>query len=294
MINSIASHYYSVDGDRMHVRQAGSRGSPIVFLHGVPVSSMTWSYVMDHMKDRHRCYAPDMIGMGLSDKPDIPYRIFDHLFYTQTLLDQLDLDDITLVMHGWGSIIGFDYAMRNSHRIKSMVFYEAHPKPVQDWGMLSLPVQQCLHMLKTHELDYDAVIKDNRFMSMLFPMAMMKSLPQEHYDHYQDVFSSPSSRKLLWQYCQDLPIPGHADDVVALVQHYSHWLEQTAIPKLMIYSTPGFITTMDTVSWCHEHLPYLDLFEVGQTMHFAQELRPRTFSDALLAWVSQLHVQSVR
>ena len=80
MLDSISSHYYPVDGARMHVRQAGQSGSPVVFLHGVPVSSMTWTYVLEQLSPHHRCYAPDMLGMGLSDKPDIPYLIFDHLF----------------------------------------------------------------------------------------------------------------------------------------------------------------------------------------------------------------------
>lgn len=293
-MDSQYSRYYWVDGDRMHVRQQGECGSPVVFLHGVPVSSLTWEYVMNQMSLHHACYAPDMIGMGLSDKPDIPYRISDHLFYTQSLLEQLDLYDVTLVMHGWGSIIGFDYAMRHCDRIKSMVFYEAHPRPIKDWAMLSLPVQQCLHMVKHGDLTYDAVVKDNHFMSMLFPMAMMQNLPKDHDEHYQSVFDTVSSRKLLWQYLEDLPLPGHADDVVDLVSQYSEWLQKTAIPKLMLYSTPGFMTTMDTVAWCHEHFPYLDLFEVGQTMHFAQELRPRTFAEAILAWISQFENSRIK
>jgi haloalkane dehalogenase len=283
-VQDCQSHYVDVDGDIMHYLQCGDTGSPLVFLHGMPISSHTWRNIMPALAPYARCFAPDLIGMGLSAKPNIGYRVFDHLFYLETLFNCLDLRDITLVMHGWGSVLGFDYAMRHPGRVRGMVFYEAHPRPVLDWGRLSLPVQQLLSMVQLGEIDRDAVLHDNVFMDMLLPMASMGKLSEASLAHYHRVFATPESRRVLWQYIEDLPLPGWADDVVAMISEYSLWLRETNLPKLMVYSMPGFMTSMDTVVWCQQHLPYLDVLEIGESMHFAQETHPEVFRDGLLSW----------
>jgi haloalkane dehalogenase len=292
--NELKSHYMEVDGDLMHYLTCSGEGkslsdakhqdSTMVFLHGMPTSSHTWRHIMPACADVAHCIAPDLIGMGRSSKPSIPYRVVDHLFYLETFLNQLGRDKITLVMHGWGSVLGFDYAMRYPERIEGLVFYEAHVRPVLDWGTLSLPVQQLLSMIQSGEITRDAVMHENVFMDMLLPMATMGKLDESSLDYYHSVFATPESRLPLWQYLQDLPIVGWADDVVGMISEYASWLQATDIPKLMIYSLPGFMTTMDTVAWCQLHLPHLQVLEVGEAMHFAQETKPVAFREGLLSW----------
>src|SRR5215471_18524337 len=120
-----------VDGSPMHYIEAGA-GDPIVFLHGNPTSSYLWRNVIPHLAPLGRCIAPDLIGMGRSGKPDIEYRFFDHVRYVEGFVDTLGLRDVTLVIHDWGSALGFDYAMRHPKNIKAIAFLEAIVLPMPD------------------------------------------------------------------------------------------------------------------------------------------------------------------
>src|ERR1700678_3022884 len=104
------SQYADVYGAKMHYISQGS-GNPILFLHGIPASCYVWRNVIPHLTSLGRCITPDLIGMGKSDKPDIEYSVFDQIKYIEKFIETLNLKNITLVMHGWGSVIGFDYAM---------------------------------------------------------------------------------------------------------------------------------------------------------------------------------------
>jgi len=128
-------------GSNIHYVEQG-QGDPIVFLHGMPASSYMWRDVIPKLAGSARCIAPDLIGMGQSDKPDIEYTVFDHIKYIEKFIEELGLENMTLVLHGWGSVIGLDYAMRHPEKIKAIAFYEAHLAAFQDWSHLSLPLQE--------------------------------------------------------------------------------------------------------------------------------------------------------
>src|SRR6185312_4320755 len=117
------SHYIEIDGSKLHYIKEGT-GDPILFLHGIPASSYVWRNIIPYVAPLGCCIAPDLIGFGKSDKPDIAYTIQDHIDYIEKFIQTLQLDNITFVMHGWGSIIGFDYAMRHPDKCKGLVFYE--------------------------------------------------------------------------------------------------------------------------------------------------------------------------
>lgn len=263
-------------------------GAPLLFIHGIPTSSYLWRNIIPELSDIAHCIAPDLVGMGKSDKPDIDYRVFDHIDYMEAFIEALDLKDITLVLHGWGSVIGFEYARRHPEKIKGLVFYEAHIRPVTEWNMLSLPVQQFAALLTRPGASYRAVVKQNYLVDKLMPKAMMKRLTAEEMAVYQAPFLDPESRKPLWQYVQDLPLGKGPDDVIELIGNYSKWLQETDIPKLMIYAIPGFVTTVDTVAWAREHLHNMKLVGIDDAMHFAQESVPEIFSDILRNWLLEL------
>jgi len=121
-IRPIASKTAEVNGSKMHYLEQGS-GDPIIFLHGIPTSSYLWRNIIPVLSEHARCIAPDLIGMGESDKPDIDYRVFDHIEYIDGLIAELDLKNITFVMHGWGSVLGFDHARRHEKNIKALAFF---------------------------------------------------------------------------------------------------------------------------------------------------------------------------
>ena len=119
-----ASHFVEVAGSRMHYLDEGE-GDPILFLHGNPTSSYLWRNIIPHVTSMGRAIAPDLIGMGKSDKPDIEYTFFDHVKYVEGFIEKLDLKHITLVIHDWGSALGFHYAMRHPDNVKGLAFMEA-------------------------------------------------------------------------------------------------------------------------------------------------------------------------
>ncbi len=126
------SHYREVGGARMHYVDEGE-GPPFLFLHGNSTWSYMWRNVIPHLKQRGRCIAPDLIGFGKSDKPDIPYRYFDHYAYIEEFINKLGLKDIVVVLHDWGGGLGFNYAMHHPEHIKGLVFIETFVRTFDSW-----------------------------------------------------------------------------------------------------------------------------------------------------------------
>lgn len=284
------SHFLKVDGSKIHYVDEG-KGDPVVFIHGIPTYSYLWRNVIPEVSKHARCIAPDLIGMGLSDKPDIPYSIFDHIQYITKFLDALDLHNITFVLHGWGAVVGFHYAMQHKDRIKSLVFYEAHIRPKMTWDMLSLPLQHFLSLVNEEDGGYKSVVEDNYLINTVMPSASLRKFTEKEMEMYRKPFQTLKSRRPLWQYFQDLP-KGDAkpSDVIDLIAEYSSQLRTSQIPKLMFYAVPGFMTTIETVLWAKENLPNLEVRDLGEAMHFAMETDPETFTNELLEWYLALPV----
>lgn len=282
-----SSQYVTVKGSRMHYVEVGS-GDPILFLHGIPTSSYVWRWVMPNVARYGRCIAPDFIGMGQSDKPNIAYRIFDHIAYIDAFIDALKLKNVTLVMHGWGSVVGFDYARRHEKNIKALAFYESHLQPITQWNQLSLPVQQLATLLERPDASYRAVVNQNYFIEKLLPRSVVRPLSETEMSRYRAPFLTPESRKPLWQYVNELPLGKNTGEVGSLIKTYSDWLQKTNLPKLLLYAVPGFMTTIDDVMWAKNHLSHLHIASLDDAMHLAQESVPRQFSDAFTSWYKTL------
>lgn len=276
------SNFVLIKGSKIHYIEDGS-GDPIVFLHGMPTSSYLWRNIIPALSDKAYCIAPDLIGMGQSDKPQIDYTIFDHIKYMEGFIEALQLENITFVLHGWGSIVGFDYARRHGNNIKALAFFESHVHPTTDWDMLSLPVQQLATLLKRPGASYRAVVEQNYLVNKLLPNGVLRKLSEEELEYYRKPFLNPESRKPLWQYIQDLPL-GEANGIVTLIEKCSQWLQHSSQPKLMMYAIPGFITTMATVQWAKDHIQNLTLVELQNALHFAQESMPDVFCKELRNW----------
>jgi haloalkane dehalogenase len=123
-----ASNYLEVNNAKMHYVDVG-KGDVILFLHGQPTSSYLWRNIIPHLQDEYRCVAPDLIGMGKSDKPELDYNYHDHYDYLEKFIGKLGLKNITLVIHDWGSGLGFHYANTHRDNIKGIAFMEALIQP---------------------------------------------------------------------------------------------------------------------------------------------------------------------
>jgi len=284
-LHSIIHHDINVLDSSMHYVQAGHGGQTMLFIHGMPTSSYVWRHVLPHLADRGTCIAPDLIGMGQSGKPNTQYTFKDHARYLEAFIQALDLNDIILVMHGWGSIVGMQYAMANPDNIAGVVFSEAHIRPLESWEMLALPIQELASLLEDPKKAYQAIVKDNYFMDVLLPHCVMRELSDAEKATYTKPFARPGDRLLLWQYVQELPLGQSDSPITQLIASYTTWLEQSSIPKLILYAMPGFATSVSSVSWALAHWPKTTAIDLPDALHLAQESCPHLFVDGMVDWL---------
>lgn len=281
------SRYVDVLGAKIHYIDEGS-GDTIVFLHGIPTSCYLWRNVIPHLVQHGRCIAPDLIGMGKSDAPDLAYRVHDFIRYFDGFISALGLKDIILVMHGWGSVIGFDYAMRNVDNIKGLAFIESYLHKVDNWSQASLPMQHLGLFLSKHDNPRDLITQTDYFFDKVFPGCSMRQLTPDEMQYYRKPFSDPKRRKLFWQHLLDLPYNQDARDVVDLISQYSDKLVKSSVPKLMMYAIPGYNTTVDTLIWAKDNLQNLKMVDLGEDLHYVQESKPREVGTQIASWVQDL------
>lgn len=282
------ANFVEVNGAKLHYIEEG-QGRPILFLHGIPTWSYLWRNVIPYLSDQAHCIAVDLMGMGKSDKPDITYSVFEHIDYITGFIEALDLRDVTLVMHGWGSIIGFHYAMTHPDNIYGLAFLESHIRPVTEIDMVSLPLLEMASVMSSEDGGYDIVMNSNYFVNTVMPSGVLRTLTDEEMQQYQMPFQTPGSCQPLWQYLQELPLGTSGDPkVLELITQYSQQLTQSDLPKLMLYAIPGFITTIDTVRWAKDNLPNLTLVDIGDALHYAQESNPEKIGAELATWFTQV------
>jgi len=277
------SNYVEVHGSKMHYIDEGS-GAPILFLHGNPTFSYLWRNIIPHLTSLGRCITPDLIGMGKSGKPDLEYRFFDHVKYVEGFIEKLGLKNITLVIHDWGSALGFHYAMRHEDNIKGIAFMEAILMPVPSWDAFSPDFQELFKAFRTPEVGWDMIVNNNMFVEQILPGAVVRKLTEAEMNHYRKPYMEPGSRKPLWRWPNEIPIEGEPADVVEAVDTYNRWLQQTDLPKLLFYGHPGTIITAPVLEWCKQNLKNLRTVDIGQGIHFLQEDNPHLIGSELARW----------
>lgn len=298
MLNEISadfpfkSNFIDVLGSKLHYVDEG-KGDPIVFLHGIPTSTYLWRNIIPSLSENARCIGLDLIGLGKSDKPDIDYTISDHIEYFQAFCDALNLDNITLVMHGWGSVIGFDVAMRQPDKFKALAFLESHIMLPSERDMISLPIQEITMLLSSPDGGHDVIMNSNYYVNKVMPLGVLRPLSDKEMQAYQAPFQSPGSSRPIWQYLQELPLGDDETEATQIIARYSKELQISQLPKLMMYGIPGFLTTIEMVQWARDHLPHLTQIDIGDALHYPQESNPDAISNALKEWYGQLQKQAV-
>jgi len=282
-----ASHYVEVDGSNMHYISEGA-GDPILFLHGNPTSSYLWRNVIPHVTDRARAVAPDLIGMGRSDKPDIEYRFFDHVRYLEGFITELGLENITLVVHDWGSGLGFHYATRHPDNVRGIAFMEAILMPVPSWESFPASAREMFQAFRTPEVGWDMIVNQNFFVEQVLPGAVVRQLSEEEMNYYRAPFTDSNSRKPLWRWPNEIPIAGEPADVAEAVTAYNQKLQQSELPKLLFHATPGALITEPLVQWCKQNLKNLRTVDVGPGIHYLQEDNPHLIGVELARWYAGL------
>jgi haloalkane dehalogenase len=278
------SHQVKVKGHNIHYLSQG-KGKPVVFVHGIPTSSYIWRNIIPKVAHDHHCIALDLIGMGDSDKPDIKYTIHDHIEYFTGFMDALELSDVSLVLHGWGSVIGFSYAKRHPKKIKSLAFLESYINLPENQRAAPLPVQEIAKLAHDPEKLKHLVLEENYLVEKILSAITLEKLSPETIDHYRKPFNKKEHRKVLWQFALEQPYRNSKSPVIQLVKEYSEWLKETKIPKLMMYGVPGFLTSMSTIAWAIDHLPEVTVIEVGHGLHYLPESRAIEVAETLAGWL---------
>jgi len=277
-------HHVEVLGSRMHYVDEGS-GRPVLFLHGNPTSSYLWRNIIPYLSTSSRCIAPDLIGMGKSDKPDIEYRFFDHVKYLDGFIEALGLEDLVLVIHDWGSALGFHYARRHQDRVRGLAFMEAIIAPLPGWDLWPEAGRRIFQGFRTPDVGWDLIVNRNLFIERILPASVTRRLSEEEMDHYREPYLDPPSRKPLWRWPNEIPIEGEPADVARAVGEYNRWLRETDLPKLLFYAHPGFLITEPLVEWCKDNLSNLRTVDIGEGIHFIQEDNPHHIGRELARWV---------
>jgi len=262
-------------------------GDPIVFLHGNPTSSYLWRNVMPYMEPLGRCLAPDLIGMGASGPATGGrYRFLDHRRYLDAWLETVGVtENVTLVIHDWGSGLGFDWARRHSDSVRAIAYMEAIVMPVtwEDWPEAARSIFRAMRS----EAGEEIILHKNVFVERILPSAVLRELSAEEIAVYRAPFAEPGeSRRPTLTWPREIPIEGEPADMVEIVGDYAAWLSQSEVPKLFINAEPGSILTgrqRDFArSWPHQR----EVTVSGS--HFVQEDSPHEIGEAIRDWLTGL------
>ena len=283
-------HFVEVLGSRMHYVDVGT-GNPILLLHGNPTWSYLWRNIIPHLAPWGRCIAPDLIGYGRSDKPEIEYRWKDHVRYLEAFIKKMGLRNITLVLHDQGSGLGFHYAMRNQGNIKGIAFFEAIIRPYR-WEQFSTPeFRQLFRKFRSGGVGgegWKMIVDQNVFIEGLLPQSAGRPLSETEMNYYREPFKDRKSRVPIWQFPRETPIGGEPPDVWEAVTTYSRRLQQSPLPKLLMYAKPGALVTAEHLAWAKSTIRNLETVYVGEGSHFLQESSPHVIGETVARWICNL------
>jgi haloalkane dehalogenase len=259
-------------------------GVPVLLLHGNPTSSYLWRNVIPHIAKYARCIAPDLIGMGQSDKPQIGYRVADHARYLQAFIEALELDRVVLVLHDWGSALGLDWARRNEKRVRGIVLME-FITPVPTWQDMDQGAADLFKSFRDPITGRRLLIDENAFIEVVLPRSIVRALSNEEMDAYRRPFLDPAAREPVYQFPNELPIAGEPAATYAMATAYHAWLLETEIPKLFFWADPGALVSPARAVWYEKRLKVCRTIALGAGLHFVQEDHPDRIGSEIAAWL---------
>jgi haloalkane dehalogenase len=260
----------------------------IVFLHGNPTSSYLWRNIIPHVWNLGRVVAPDLIGQGDSDKLDNTgpdsYTFVEHRAWLDALLDSLDLgDEIVLVIHDWGSALGFDWAHRHPDRVAGIAYMESIVAPITSWDDWPPNARGIFQGLRS-DAGEELCLEKNLFVEAILPNAIISGLTAEEMELYRAPFpDAGEGRRPTLTWPRQIPIEGEPADVVEIVQGYADWMNTNEIPKLFIDADPGSILIGRQREFCRGWPNQTEVRVVG--MHFVQEDSPDDIGEAIAKWL---------
>lgn len=277
-------------GHEMAYVDRGEGDLAFVLLHGNPTSSYLWRDVMPALESMGRCVAPDLIGMGASDKLPEPgpdrYTFVEHRRYLDALLDAVELPDrVVLVIHDWGSALGFDWARRNPERVAGIAYMEAIVRSLT-WEEWPEGARRAFQQMRSPDGE-EMVLENNFFVERILPSSVMREIEPEVMDEYRRPFAEPGeSRRPTLTWPRQIPIDGEPADVVEIAGQYAEWLAESEVPKLFINADPASILTGPQRETCRGWPNQTEVTVPG--LHFIQEDSGELIGQEIAAWVTDL------
>jgi haloalkane dehalogenase len=286
-----AKRFAPVLGHQMAYVEAGT-GRPIVLLHGNPTSSWLWRSMLPALQSLGRCIVPDLIGMGDSDKLSAQdpgrYTFARHREFLDALLEGLGVGaDVVLVVHDWGSALGFDWARRHPGRVAAIAYMEALVRPFDSWDEWPPDARSIFQRLRSSAGE-EMILDRNVFVERILPASVLRSLTAEEMGEYRRPFAAPGDGRLptlIWP--RQIPVAGEPSDVHQACAAYAAWLASApGPPKLFINAEPGSILSGAVRDFCRTWPDQAEVTVPG--IHFIQEDSGTAIGHAIADWLRQL------
>jgi haloalkane dehalogenase len=274
-------------GQAMAYHERGE-GAPILFLHGNPTSSYLWRDVIPELQGRGRLIAPDLIGMGASAKLPEPgpdtYRFTTHRRYLAGFIDAVvgAHDKLLLVVHDWGSALGFDWANHHRDRVRGIVYMEGIVRPIagwDEWSAAATPIFQGFRSAKGEQM----ILERNMFVERVLPGSVLRKLTETEMAEYRKPFQKPEDRWPTLTWPRQIPIAGEPADVVGIVADYAQWMAANDVPKLFVNAEPGAILIGAVRDFCRSWSNQTEVTVPGS--HFIQEDSGPEIGRAIANWM---------
>lgn len=277
--------FVTISGRGMAYAEMGE-GDPIIFLHGNPTSSYLWRNVMPYLADQGRCIAPDLIGMGDSDKlePSGPerYTFREHRRFLDAFLESLEVtENVTLVAHDWGSALGFDWANRHRSAVEGIAYMEGIVRPLE-WDEWNKDARGIFEGFRSDAGD-EMILKKNLFVEAVLPGSILRKLTAEEMEVYRRPFAEEGEDRrptLTWP--RQIPLDGEPENVVESVDDYARWMAENDLPKLFVNADPGAILIGAQREFCRSWKNQTEVTVKGS--HFIQEDSPHEIGEAVAKW----------
>ena len=275
-------------GRTMAFVEAGE-GDPIVLLHGNPTSSYLWRNVIPYLEGLGRCIAPDLIGMGDSDRlPDsgpASYTFAEHRTYLDALLETLGVtEQVAFILHDWGATLGFDWANRHRDAVRGLAYMEAVLQPTT-WEEMS-PRARTLFEAYRSPAGEQLILEQNAFIEINLPATILRTLSEEEMAEYRRPFVEPGeARRPTLSWPRQIPIDGEPAAVAAIVRAYLDWLPGSSVPKLFVRADPGTYNAA-LLAFCRSWRNQTEVTVRGH--HCLQEDSPDEIGRAIAVWLHGL------
>ena len=258
-----------------------------VFLHGNPTSSYLWRNVIREVAPKARCLAPDLVGMGESGPSSSGYRFVDHRRYLDAWFEAVVGDEpVFLVIHDWGSALGFHWAHRHPERVKGIAYMEAIVRPLEGWDSWPEPARKIFQAMRSPAGE-GIILEKNVFVDRILPASVLRKLSDEEMDRYRAPFREPGeSRRPTLTWPRQIPIAGEPPEVHEIVDSYSKWLTTTeSLPKLFVNAEPGVILIRAQRQFCRAWPNQKEITVKG--LHFVQEDAPAEIGQAVADFLTE-------